>query len=226
MSGAHEGCSQGKSVRDREGSKHSTAATLERVDSEAAVYLPQDFEDTVHARQLKALCRRVGRRMSRQGPGRSPSMGLTHLNAARPREKSSGVPVQLHVHDCTIPDANKLYTDAAGLAAPVRYLHQEACIAKTVLLHESVRVPRRVLDVHRHCVVHAFVGWGARGAAAAAAAAAARSAAAAAAAAAAVLGRLFLVLGVIYKNSSPPLNNPRETYRGKWAQCFRSCSPL
>jgi len=29
----------------------------------------------------------VGRRMSRQGPGRSPSMGLTHLNAARPREK-------------------------------------------------------------------------------------------------------------------------------------------
>ena len=91
MSGAHEGHSQGKSVRDREGSKHSTAATLERVDSEAAV-LPQDFEDTVHARQLKALCRRVGRRMSRQGPGRSPSMGLTHLNAARPREKSSGVP--------------------------------------------------------------------------------------------------------------------------------------
>ena len=86
MSGAHEGCSQGKSVRDREGSKHSTAATPERVDSEAAV-LPQDFEDTVHARQLKALCRRVGRRMSRQGPGRSPSMGLTHLNAARPREK-------------------------------------------------------------------------------------------------------------------------------------------
>ena len=63
MSGAHEGCSQGKSVRDREGSKHSTAATLERVYSEAAV-LPQDFEDTVHARQLKALCRRVGRRMS------------------------------------------------------------------------------------------------------------------------------------------------------------------
>ena len=44
-------------------------------------------EDTVHARQLKALCRRVGRRMSRQGPGRSPSISLTHLNAARPREK-------------------------------------------------------------------------------------------------------------------------------------------
>ena len=86
MSGAHEWCSQGKSVREQEGSKHSTAVTLERVDSEAAV-LPQDFEDTVHARQLKALCRRVGRRMSRQGPGRSPSMGLTHLNAARPREK-------------------------------------------------------------------------------------------------------------------------------------------
>ena len=38
MSGAHEGCSQGKSVRDREGSKHSTAATLERVDSQAAVF--------------------------------------------------------------------------------------------------------------------------------------------------------------------------------------------
>jgi hypothetical protein len=86
MSSVHEGCLQGKSVRDREGSKHSTAATLERVYSEAAV-LPQDFEDTVHARQLKALCRRVGRRMSRQGPGRSPSILLTHLNAAFPREK-------------------------------------------------------------------------------------------------------------------------------------------
>jgi glycerol-3-phosphate O-acyltransferase len=73
MSSVHEGCLQGKSVRDREGSKHSTAAALERVYSEAAV-LPQDFEDTVHARQLKALCRRVGRRMSRQGPGRSPSI--------------------------------------------------------------------------------------------------------------------------------------------------------
>ena len=74
MSGAHEGCSQGKSVGDRElGSKHSTAATLERVEGEAAV-LPQDLEDTVHARQLLALCRRVGRRMSRQGPGRSPSI--------------------------------------------------------------------------------------------------------------------------------------------------------
>ena len=44
------------------------AATLERVEGEAAV-LPQDLEDTVHARQLLALCRRVGRRMSRQGPG-------------------------------------------------------------------------------------------------------------------------------------------------------------
>jgi hypothetical protein len=86
MISVHEGCLQGKSVRDREGSKHSTAATLERVYSEAAV-LPQDFEDTVHARQLKALCRRVGRRMSRQGPGRSPSILLTHLNAAWPREK-------------------------------------------------------------------------------------------------------------------------------------------
>ena len=42
MSGAHEGCSQGKSVGDREGSKHSTAATLERVEGEAAV-LPQDL---------------------------------------------------------------------------------------------------------------------------------------------------------------------------------------
>ena len=73
MNSAHEGYSQGKSVRDREGSKHSTAAALERVDSEAAV-LPQGFEDRVHARQLLALCRRVGRRMSRQGPGRSPSI--------------------------------------------------------------------------------------------------------------------------------------------------------
>ena len=54
--------------------------------------LPQDFEDTVHSRQLKALCRRVGRRMSRQGPGRSPSIGLTHLNAARSREKVEWAP--------------------------------------------------------------------------------------------------------------------------------------
>ena len=100
MSGAHEGCSQGKSVREREGSKHSTAATLERVDSEAAV-LPQDFEDTVHARQLKALCRRVGRRMSRQGPGCSPSIGLTHLNAARPREKVEWAPA---LHESSLSD--------------------------------------------------------------------------------------------------------------------------
>ena len=43
--------------------------------------LPQDFEDTVHARQLKALCRRVGRRMSRQGPGRSPvTFNITHAS--------------------------------------------------------------------------------------------------------------------------------------------------
>ena len=54
MSGAHEGCSQGKSVGDRVGSKHSTAATLERVEGEAAV-LPQDFEDKVHARQLAGV---------------------------------------------------------------------------------------------------------------------------------------------------------------------------
>ena len=35
----------------------------------------------------------------------------------------------------------------------IRIKSEEACIAKTALLHESVRVPRRVLDVHRHCVV-------------------------------------------------------------------------
>ena len=39
-----------------------------------------------------ALCRRVVRRMSRQGSGRSPSIGLTHLNAARPREKVKSDP--------------------------------------------------------------------------------------------------------------------------------------
>ena len=59
MSGAHEGCSQGKSVRDREGSKHSTAATLERVDSQAAV-LPQAFKDRVHARQLAGVVQESG----------------------------------------------------------------------------------------------------------------------------------------------------------------------
>ena len=59
MSGAHEGCSQGKSVRDREGSKHSTAATLERMDSQAAV-LPQAFKDRVHARQLAGVVQKSG----------------------------------------------------------------------------------------------------------------------------------------------------------------------
>ncbi len=79
MSSVHEGCLQGKSVRDREGSKHSTAATLERVYSEAAV-LPQDFEDTVHARQLAwQLNERVVQKSgakdeSSTGPGRSPSI--------------------------------------------------------------------------------------------------------------------------------------------------------
>ena len=42
---------------------------------EKASFFPsQGSKDTVHARQLEALCRRVGRRMSRQGPGRSPSI--------------------------------------------------------------------------------------------------------------------------------------------------------
>jgi hypothetical protein len=77
------------------------SSTASISDSEAAV-LPQDFEDThtvvgacEAAVQLKELCRRVGRRMSRQGPGRSPSIGLTHLNAARPREKA-GLGPALH----------------------------------------------------------------------------------------------------------------------------------
>ena len=69
-------------------------------------------------------------------------------------------------------------------------------------------------------VLYTFVGWGARGAAAAAAAAAARSAAAAAAAAAAVLGRLFLVLGVIYKNSSPPPEQPQRNIPGEMGAVF------
>ena len=59
MSGAHEGCSQGKRVRDREGSKHSTAATLERVDSQTAM-LPQAFKDRVHARQLAGVVQESG----------------------------------------------------------------------------------------------------------------------------------------------------------------------
>jgi len=89
MSSVHEGCLQGKSVRDREGSKHSTAATLERVYSEAAV-LPQDFEDTVHARQLKALCRseKSGAKDESSRSGTLTFNGThAHLNAARPREK-------------------------------------------------------------------------------------------------------------------------------------------
>ena len=42
-----------------EGSKHSTAATLERVDSQAAV-LPQAFKDRVHARQLAGVVQESG----------------------------------------------------------------------------------------------------------------------------------------------------------------------
>ena len=46
-------------MSDREGSKHSTAATLGRVDSQAAV-LPQAFEDRVHARQLDGVVQESG----------------------------------------------------------------------------------------------------------------------------------------------------------------------
>ena len=136
MSGAHEGCSHGKSVRDREGSKHSTAAALERVDSEAAV-LPQDFEDTVHARQLKELCRRVGRRMSRQGPGRSPSIGLTHLNAARPREKVDSGPALLMF--CR----NRFTLACKHVAACIEYVSSGGSV-ETAGISSNVIVGRRV----------------------------------------------------------------------------------
>ena len=46
-------------MSDREGSKHSTAATLGREDSQAAV-LPQAFEDRVHARQLDGVVQESG----------------------------------------------------------------------------------------------------------------------------------------------------------------------
>ena len=93
MSGAHEGCSQGKSVRlrDREGSKHSTAATLERVDSQAAV-LPQAFKDRVHARQLAGVVQESGAKdeSSRSGtltPHLQYDSRILTDNAERPREK-------------------------------------------------------------------------------------------------------------------------------------------
>ena len=142
MSGAHEGCSQGKSVREQEGSKHSTAATLERVDSEAAV-LPQDFEDTVHARQLKALCRRVGRRMSRRGPGRSPSIGLTHLNAARSREKVEWAPA---LHE------SKSLSDLvppARLAAGVQHVPSIGSVRPVTCTSREWRCRRHGLDSSR-----------------------------------------------------------------------------
>ena len=93
MSGTHEGCSQGKSVRDREGSKHSTAATLERVDSEAAV-LPQDFEDTVHARQLLAVVQKSGAKDDSSRSG-TLTFNMTHASergaAARKSRRGSRI---------------------------------------------------------------------------------------------------------------------------------------
>ena len=78
MSGAHEGCSQGKSVRDREGSKHSTAATLERVDSQAAV-LPQAFKDRVHARQLAGVVQESGAKDESSRSG-TLTFNMTHAS--------------------------------------------------------------------------------------------------------------------------------------------------
>ena len=85
MSGAHEGCSQGKSVRDREGSKHSTAATLERVDSQAAV-LPQAFKDRVHARQLAGVVQESG---AKDESSRSGALTFNKIRHAADLEKSS-----------------------------------------------------------------------------------------------------------------------------------------
>ena len=43
----------------------------------------------MHARQLDGVVQKSGAKdESSSGPGRSPSICLTHLNAARPREKS------------------------------------------------------------------------------------------------------------------------------------------
>ena len=90
MSGAHEGCSQGKSVRDREGSKHSTAATLERVEGEAAV-LPQAFKDRVLARQLAGVVQESGAKDESSRFG-TLTFNMTHASeraTRRGREKKS-----------------------------------------------------------------------------------------------------------------------------------------
>jgi hypothetical protein len=69
--------------------------------------------------------KRVGRRMSRQGPGRSPSMGLTHLNAARPREKSSRVP------HC---GSSKILSDLVSHRSPA--CNTSSLSSPSTLLHE------------------------------------------------------------------------------------------
>ena len=94
MSGTHEGCSQGKCVRDREGSKHSTAATLERVDSEAAV-LPQDFEVRGYG-ACEAAVGVVQKSVAKDDSSRSGTLtfNMTHASergAAMEREAKQGV---------------------------------------------------------------------------------------------------------------------------------------
>ena len=73
-----------------EGSKHSTAATLERVDSQAAV-LPQAFKDRVHARQLAGVVQESGAKDESSRFG-TLTFNMTHVSergaAARKKSKS------------------------------------------------------------------------------------------------------------------------------------------
>ena len=68
-------------MSDREGSKHSTAATLGREDSQAAV-LPQAFEDRVHARQLDGIVQESGAKDESSRFG-TLTFNMTHASAAR-----------------------------------------------------------------------------------------------------------------------------------------------
>ena len=64
--------------RSRRQHKHSTAATLERVDNQAAV-LPQAFKDRVHARQLAGVVQESGAKdeLSRSG---TLTFNMTHAS--------------------------------------------------------------------------------------------------------------------------------------------------
>ena len=116
MSGTHEGCSQGKCVRDREGSKHSTAATLERVDSEAAV-LPQDFEVRGYG-ACEAAVGVVQKSVAKDDSSRSGTLtfNMTHASergaAARKSRKGSRIAgVEKFVGSRFTPTCNKSCRD-------------------------------------------------------------------------------------------------------------------